>query len=188
MEVLTGSSSCLVRAGGSSSSLQAAQLTTSHASTESVRSLSAGMPSALPDEKEGVKVADFSAAISKCSLQHTHGTLALPSSSSSFSFSFSFFSSSSCHTPAIPGFVPPAIPAVLRGCGTPRGLRFAINQILHHRASSGALSLFLAPLACSSPGRQRGYAAFKCSSCQNRSKAQRENWHQVALKAEGQQE
>lgn len=188
MEVLTGSSSCLVRAGGSSSSLQAAQLTTSHASTEPVRSLSAGMPSALPDEKEGVKVADFSTAISKCSLQHTHGTLALPSSSSSFSFSFSFFSSSSCHTPAIPGFVPPSIPAVLRGCGTPRGLRFAINQILHHRASSGALSLFLTPLACSSPGRQRGCAAFKCSSCQNRSKAQRENWHQVALKAKGQQE
>lgn len=185
-----GSSCSLVRAGGSNSSLLAAQFTNFHASTEPVRSLSAGVPSALPDEKEGMKMADFSADTVKCSPQHAHGTFALPScSSSSFSFSFSFFfSSSSCHTPVISGFAPPTIPAVLRKCGIQRGLRFAINQTLHPRVSSGAPSLLLAPLACSSPGRQRGCTAFKFSSCQNRSKAQRGNWHQVVLKAEGQQE
>lgn len=52
-EALMGSNSCLVRAGGSNSSLLAAQLTTSHTSTGPVRSLNVGVPSALPGEKEG---------------------------------------------------------------------------------------------------------------------------------------
>lgn len=74
----------------------------------------AGTLSALPGRVDGVKVADFSAGISQAR-GAACGMLALL---------------------LLLGLRCPSVPLLSRGCNTPRGVTFALNQILHPRESA----------------------------------------------------